>query len=97
MRRIKFITRKDYEELNPYEAIIYDKRSFFLLLNDKLIEDHPLYNLLFCDSILEPLWIRLLIFFTELNVNFFMSALFFSDDFIDSRAEIPAEIRVFFK
>jgi len=63
-------------------------------LHDKLIDDHPVYNLLFCDSIIEPLWIRLLMFFNELNLNFFMSALFFSDDYIDNRAEIPAEIRV---
>jgi len=35
-------------------------------------------------------------FFTELNVNFSMNALFFSDDYIDSRAGIPARIRVIF-
>ena len=43
---------------------------------------------------MEPLWLRKLTFFTQLNLNFFMSALFFSDDYIDSRAEIPKELRV---
>jgi len=94
LRKIKFFTRKDYDELNPYEAIKYDKRNFFILLHNKMIDDHPLYNLIFCDSIIEPLWFRMLCFFNELNINFFMSALFYSDDEIDKRAEIPAEIRV---
>ena len=94
IRKIKFYTRKDYEGLNPYKAIKYDKRSFLLLLHDKLIEDHPLYNLAFCDSIMEPLWFRLLCFFTYLNINFLMSALFFSDDYIDARSELPAAQRV---
>jgi len=66
------------------------------LLHNKFIDDHPLYNLIFCDSILEPLWFRMLCFFNELNINFLMSALFYSDDEIDKRAEIPAEIRVCF-
>jgi len=96
LRKVKFFTRKDYDELNPYEAIKYDKRNFFILLHDKMIDDHPLYNLIFCDSIIEPLWFRMLCFFNELNINFFMSALFYSDDEIDKRAEIPAEIRVRF-
>jgi len=46
---------------------------------------------------MEPLWFRLLCFFTEININFFMSAMFFSDDYIDARAEMPAEIRVILK
>lgn len=36
----------------------------------------------------------MLIFFLELNVNFLLSALFFSDDYIDKRAEYPASERV---
>ena len=45
---------------------------------------------------MEPLWFRMLAFFIELNLNFVMSAFFFSDDYVDSRAEVPIEIRVIF-
>lgn len=94
IRKIKFYSRKDYEKLNPYEAIIYDKRSFLVLLHDKLIDDHVIYNFVFSDSIMEPLWKRILSFFMELNINFLMSALFFSDDYIDARANFTKEERV---
>ena len=94
LRKIKFYSRKDYDILSPYEAIKYDKRPFFILLHDKLIDDHPIYNLFFYQSVMEPLWFRMLCFFTDININFLMSALFFSDDYIDARAELPKELRV---
>ena len=94
IRKVKFLTRKDYESLNPYDAIKYDKRNFLELFHNRLLDDHLIWNLIFVDSIMEPLWLRKLTFFTQLNLNFFMSALFFSDDYIDSRAEIPKELRV---
>ena len=43
---------------------------------------------------MEPLSKRFLGFLMEININFWMSALFFSDDYIDARAEQPAHIRV---
>jgi len=94
-RKIKFFTNKDYEILNPYDAIIYDKRNFFELLFTFLIEENVLINLLFCESILEPLWLRLVFFYFDLSINFAMSALFFSDDYIDERSTVPADLRVF--
>lgn len=45
---------------------------------------------------MEPLSKRFLAFLMEININFWMSALFFSDDYIDARAEQPAYIRVFY-
>ena len=94
MFKLKFITPKDYDELNPYESMIYDKRSFFVMFFDKLKEDNILFNLLFHYSILEPLWIRLVLFYFNLSLMFALSALFFSDDFIDARADLPKEERV---
>ena len=87
--KIKFITMKDYEELNPYDAILYDKRSFFILFFDKLKEENALINLFFYTSIFEPLWIRFIFFYFSLSLNFALSAFFFSDDIIDARAVLP--------
>lgn len=57
-------------------------------------ENHTLYNLFFVQSVIEPLSKRFLQFLIEVNINFLMSALFFSDDYIDQRATQPAHIRV---
>jgi len=75
--------------------MIYDKRSFFTLFFDKLKEENILFNLFFYNSILEPLWIRLLLFYFNLNLMFASSAFFFSDDYIDARASLTEEERVF--
>ena len=87
--KVKFICLKDYDELNPYDAIIYDKRSFIDLFLDILKQENVLFNLFFYDSILNPLWIRFIFFYFNLSLNFALSAFFFSDDYIDSRALLP--------
>ena len=92
--RMKFITLKDYDELNPYEAIKYDKRSFFILFWDHLINENALFNLLFYRSIVDPLWIRSIIFYLDLSLIFASSAFFFSDNFIDARASLSEGERV---
>ena len=96
LRRIKFRTKKDFEVLKPYDSIIYDKRGFFLLFHTFLQDNHSVYNLIFVNSVMEPLSKRYLQFLIEININFWLSALFFSDDYIDERAELPAYIRVNF-
>ncbi len=57
-------------------------------------ENHTLYNLFLVDSVMEPLSKRFLQFLIEINLNFLLSALFFSDDYIDEMAQYPAHIRV---
>lgn len=92
--KLKFFTKKDYENLNPYQLMKLDNRSFLELYKNFLLDDHLIYNLFYFDSVLEPIWFRIMIFITEINVNFAMSALFFSDDYIDSRLNIPKRVRV---
>lgn len=93
--RLNFITLKDYDELNPYEAMIYDKRSFAVLFFDHLKKENILFNLLFNYSVIEPLWIRIIMFYFQLSLMFASSAFFFSDDYIDARASLPENQRVF--
>lgn len=85
---------RDYDELNPYEAIKYDKRSFAILFNDHLKRENFLFYLLFYNSVLEPLWIRVIMFYLNLSLMFAASAFFFSDNFIDARASLSEEQRV---
>jgi len=91
---LRFITAKDYDVLNPYEAIELDKRDFFSLLFDMLKNDHPLFNIFFNVSVIQPLWLRVVKFYLDLILIFTLSAFFFSDDYIDSRASLSEEDRV---
>ena len=91
---LRFITNKDYGELNPYDSIKYDRRGFFKLLWFFLKRDNIIFNIFFNYSIMEPLWIKIIIFYLELTLMLSTSAFFFSDDYIDSRAGYPEEIRV---
>jgi len=91
---LKFITLKDYNELNPYEAIKYDKRSFLILFFNNLTNENVMFNLLFYNSLLEPLWIRIIMFYFNLSLMFAASAFFFSDDFIDARSSLSEKERV---
>jgi hypothetical protein len=88
------ITIKDYQELTIYELAFYDKRTFWLLYWDLLMEDHILLNVIFKRSIMDPLWIRLIYIVFNLSIMFALNALFFSDDLIDIRATVDETQRV---
>lgn len=92
--KIKFITIKDYDQLNPYEAVLYDKRGFFEMFYHKLKQEHAIFNLLFYESVMEPLWLRLTYFYFYLSLIFCLNAFFFNDEYIDARAELPKSVRV---
>jgi hypothetical protein len=84
-----FYTIKDYEDLSPYEAPLYDRRPFYILFWDMLKDEHVIINLIFKQSLIDPLWQRIIYFIFNLSVIFAMNALFFSDDLIDLRANFP--------
>ena len=83
LRTINFITKCDYDTLNPYKAIKYDRRPYYILFHHMLIDSNSLYAMFFVTSIIEPIWVKMIYFVLEININFFLSALFFSDDLID--------------
>ncbi len=92
--KVPFKTLKDYEELTPKNARLYDKRRFFKLLWDNLKEDHSLVNLIFKISIVEPLWKRIIGFWFELSLMICLNSIFFTDDLIDKRLYVEKEERV---
>lgn len=62
---------------------------------DILRTENVLFNLLFIKSLINPLWIRIILFYFNLSLKFFLSAFFFSDGYIDARASLPEKERVF--
>ncbi len=92
--KLKFITDKDYDILGPIDAIKYDRRGFFEIFWFFLKKNNILLNLFFSRSLMEPLWIKIILFYLELTLMLALSAFFFSDDYIDSRAGLPEEVRV---
>jgi hypothetical protein len=93
-RLCKIKTFRDFDSLNPLEAIKFDKRPFVWVFWCILVKENPILNLVFYESILEPLWIRCINFYFSLSLLFFMNALFFTDDEIDKRSDQPKEVRV---
>jgi hypothetical protein len=91
LKKFKEPTMKDYDELDPDIAIQLDKRPFFRLFFDFLVSENSLFELIFKRSIIEPLWIRIVMFIYNLSIMFAMSALLYSDDMVDSKSDKDPE------
>lgn len=87
------ITKKDYENLKAADQIKYDNRSFFIYMFDCLIDEHPIFSLIFKKSLKDPIDIRVLLIVTSFNITFATNALLFNDDYIDQRAQADRELR----
>jgi hypothetical protein len=87
-------TLRDYECLSPYDAVLCDRRTFKQLFWSILIEEHVVLSL-FQKTIMEPLWIRIVYFFFNLTLIFAINALFFTDDYIDKRANNPEAVYIY--
>ena len=87
---------KDYYELTPFEAFVFDKRTFPTIIWDELRENHIVFTLFLKFSLIYPLWTRLLWIIYSLSVIFFLNALFFTDDYMDKRINKIKENRVKF-
>lgn len=89
------VTLRDYEELSPSLAVKYEKRKFSTLLWDFLQEEQMIIWVLFKKSIFNPLWVRIVYLVFNLSIAFALNAIFFSDDYIDQRATVPKDERVY--
>lgn len=82
----QFITLKDYEELSPKLAILYDKRSYFKMYVDLIAEENAVLSLVLIKSLTNPLWVRMMFFMLNLSLAFALNAIFFTDEYIDKRS-----------
>ncbi len=88
-----FITRKDYRNLRPVDALKYDKRSFCRLMYEYLFETNAIL-ILSKTSIQDPLWKRIMMFFFKIILVMTTGALFFTDAMIQERSQQTVEERV---
>jgi hypothetical protein len=90
------ITLHDYDCLTTRESIIYDKRTFKTYLIDNIKEHHRLIRLFCRTSIFEPIFIRTNELIFEMSLTCAISALMFTDDYIDNRAYDPLKFDFFY-
>jgi hypothetical protein len=89
------VTIHDYHCLSMKESIVYDKRSFKNYLVDHIKEHHRLMSLIFKTSLIHPVFIRTNELIFEMSLQFSISALLFTDTYIDDRAKNPNNVSLF--
>jgi hypothetical protein len=87
------ITIPDYNSLTMLESIKFDKRSFKGYLIDNTITHHRILGLIFIKSLFNPLFIRVNELIFEISLTFAISALLFTDTYIDERANDPYKVK----
>jgi hypothetical protein len=82
--KTQLVTFKDYKLLKP-EQLFYDRRTFLQGLKDLLIKKHQIISLLFQRSLFEPCFLRYIKLLFELNLQFALCAMLFTDSYIEKR------------
>jgi hypothetical protein len=87
------ITFHDYKSLKLYE-FKYDTRPFLKYLKCHLIEHHRILSIIFKKSLFDPVHLRVNKLIFELSMTFALSAILFSDTYIDGRANSDDNVRM---
>jgi hypothetical protein len=80
--KIEF-TRKELVSLQISEIIENDKRGCLSYYYDWLVNYNNFFNAFFLKSLIYPSYIRVLIFLLNINIQFTLNAMLFTDDYID--------------
>lgn len=80
------ITFRDYMELGISESHKYDKRDFSSLLLESFLMKNKILNLFFKSSLIDPIWNRIILFFTFITLSSFFNAVLYTDDIIENRS-----------
>ena len=75
-------TEDEIEEMDYEEAIIYDKRSYIKMNWSSLVDSQIILDTFFSDSNLNLFIIKLSFFVSIFEINFFLNALFYTDEYI---------------
>ena len=73
---------EELDEMDFEEAIIYDKRSFLKLYFASLIDSQIILSTFFTSNNLYLFLIKLSFFISNFQMNFFLNALFYTDEYI---------------
>jgi hypothetical protein len=71
-----------YNDLNYEDALNYDKRSFSQMFLAFLYQQHAIINTFFAEIFLELRAIKISFFVFGLQINFFLNAFFYTDEYI---------------
>jgi hypothetical protein len=88
-------SQKDYFNLNPFDASLFDRRDLKRIFLDELKEKHIFLTIFLKNSLLNPTWKRIIWCIYNITIIFFLNALFYTDSFIDERIKIEKSLRVF--
>ena len=75
-------TNEELRDMNFEQALHYDNRSFFRIYLAILIEEHIILNTFFTDTYLELRAIKLSFLIFSFEINFFLNAFFYTDQYI---------------
>ena len=75
-------TDEELRDMDFYQAIHDDSRSFLRIYLAILIEEHIILNTFFTDAYLELRAIKLSFLIFSLEINFFLNAFFYTDEYI---------------
>ena len=76
------INDEELDEMDFEEAIIYDKRSYLKLYWSSLIDSQIILSTFFTSNNLYLFLIKLSFFISNFQMNFFLNALFYTDEYI---------------
>ncbi len=74
----------------------YHSRSLLGHIWESLLDKNPIVNLLYKKSLIEPIRLRIFAFMTSVNMFFSFNAMLFDDQYVDTRALSPHDIRTSF-
>ena len=75
-------TYYDIQDLDYEKAIIYDKRSYFRMYWEFLVDSQIILGTFCTDNHLDLFIIKLSFFICNFQINFFLNALFYTDEYI---------------
>ena len=78
-------SNKDINNMTVEQKLKYDKRSNKEYLCQTIRLDHSILNLFFFKSILDPIYLRVILFVLEITLMFTFNAIIFSDEYINER------------
>jgi hypothetical protein len=85
-------TIRDYQALKLRDIVKHDQRGFCKFFTDCLLQEHTLICI-FRRSLLQPLYIRIILLVFSLLMMFGFNAIFFNDDYIERRMLADKAVR----
>jgi len=67
------------------EMLLYDRRGTLRFFWDLISQKHDLVQTFYVISVLEPRFMKIILFYLQISLQFMFNAIFYSDDLIEAR------------